>query len=131
MTRLWVHEVSRVFHDRLVNEEDREWFKESMVELLGSNFRVHWTIDELFNQKTIYFSDLLKLDFPEKTYEEIKDVKKLVNVLEGKLDEYNSELTPMKLVFFTDAIDHILRIVRVLRQPRGNMMLIGVGGCGK
>jgi dynein heavy chain len=58
---------------------------------------------------------LLKLDFPEKYYEEIKDVKKLVKVLEDKLDDYNSEQTPMKLVFFADAINHILRIVRVLK----------------
>lgn len=61
----------------------------------------------------------------------IKDDKKLTKVLDDKLDEYNMEFSPMKLVFFTDAISHILRIVRVLRSPRGNMMLIGVGGCGK
>ena len=37
----------------------------------------------------------------------------------------------MNLVFFEDAVLHILRIMRSLRQPRGNIMLIGVGGSGK
>lgn len=34
-TKLWIHEVSRVFYDRLINDEDRDWFKELIVELLG------------------------------------------------------------------------------------------------
>ena len=37
----------------------------------------------------------------------------------------------MDLTFFEDAIDHICRITRILNQPRGNAMLIGVSGCGK
>lgn len=25
-SKLWIHENTRVFHDRLINEEDKEWF---------------------------------------------------------------------------------------------------------
>jgi dynein heavy chain len=37
----------------------------------------------------------------------------------------------MKLVFFLDAIEHVARITRMIRQDRGNALLVGVGGTGK
>jgi dynein heavy chain len=53
-------------------------------------------------------------------------------MLEDKLSDYNiSNANKMDLVFFDDAINHLCRIARILRQPRGNAMLIGVSGCGK
>jgi hypothetical protein len=48
------------------------------------------------------------------------------------LDDYNmASQREMKLVFFMDAIEHISRIARMIRQQRGNALLVGVGGCGK
>ena len=53
----------------------------------------------------------------------------LLNTLNHYLEEYNTTFpNKMNLVFFIDAINHICRIVRVLLQPRGNSMLIGVSG---
>ncbi len=37
----------------------------------------------------------------------------------------------MKLVMFLDACDHVSRIERVIRQPLGNSLLLGVGGSGR
>jgi dynein heavy chain len=52
--------------------------------------------------------------------------------MEEQLDDYN--MTPgivaMDIVLFRDALEHVTRIVRVIRQARGNMFLIGIGGSG-
>mmetsp|Transcript_28329 Transcript_28329/g.25142 ORF Transcript_28329/g.25142 Transcript_28329/m.25142 type:complete len:530 (+) Transcript_28329:1264-2853(+) len=132
MLRLWVHECSRVFGDRLINNTDREWFGKSVTELLGRVFSVNWEYEALFVQHTITFGDLLKLEAPTKLYEEIKDRDKLLKVLDDKQEEHNmTNQKKFNLVFFEDAVNHIVRISRILRQPRGNAMLIGVGGSGK
>ena len=53
-------------------------------------------------------------------------------VLEEYLEDYNQVNTSqMRLVLFTDAIQHISRISRIIRQPLGNALLLGVGGSGR
>ena len=85
--------------------------------------------DDTFN---VLFTDILKLDGGVSIYEEITDPKKLYKLLENKQEDYNfSNNDKLELVFFDEAIQQILRICRIVRQPRGNALLIGVGGSGK
>jgi P-loop containing dynein motor region D4 len=59
-------------------------------------------------------------------------MEKLIRVLEEYLADYNATTSSsMNVVFFRDAVEHIVRMCRILRQPRGNALLIGAGGCGK
>jgi dynein heavy chain, axonemal len=57
---------------------------------------------------------------------------KIIEKVEFYLEDFNQGTkTPMKLVMFLDACDHVSRICRILRQPLGHALLLGVGGSGR
>jgi dynein heavy chain len=65
-------------------------------------------------------------------YQYVTDLVALVKKIEEYLEDYNASVkTPMKLILFLDACDHVCKIGRVLRQPQGNALLLGVGGSGR
>jgi len=59
--KLWANEAFRVFHDRLINDDDREWFVTYSKDLIGKNFKLPCD-DDTFN--TLRYGDLLRLDSP-------------------------------------------------------------------
>eukprot|EP00002_Diphylleia_rotans_P007300 TRINITY_DN1682_c0_g1_i3.p1 TRINITY_DN1682_c0_g1~~TRINITY_DN1682_c0_g1_i3.p1 ORF type:complete len:1955 (-),score=398.96 TRINITY_DN1682_c0_g1_i3:368-6232(-) len=135
LLRLWCHENMRVFHDRLIDEQDKLYFTTMLIELINKKFTAGWDHDEVFVQGSIFFGDYLKgtaAMIPIRRYEEIPDYARHTKVLENYLDEYNMNTSKeMRLVFFKDAVEHLSRIARIIRQPRGNAMLVGVGGSGR
>uniref|UniRef100_A0AAR2J4M4 Dynein, axonemal, heavy chain 1 n=1 Tax=Pygocentrus nattereri TaxID=42514 RepID=A0AAR2J4M4_PYGNA len=115
---LWYHESCRVFQDRLVSAEDRDWFDQLLqqyIQEFGCSFQ------EVVPHQPLLFGDFMVPGTDSK----------LARVMEEYMEDYNQvSTTKMKLVLFMDAIQHVCRISRILRQPLGNALLLGVGGSG-
>ncbi|NWV36400.1 DYH1 protein, partial [Grantiella picta] len=129
LLRLWYHESCRVFRDRLVSEEDRTWFDSLMKEKIEE---FDTTFEEVIPFQPVLFGDFMEPGANVKVYQAINSQDKMKLVVEEYLEEYNQSNTPeLKLVLFMDAIQHICRISRILRQAPGNALLLGVGGSGR
>ncbi|GBG29641.1 Dynein heavy chain 7, axonemal [Hondaea fermentalgiana] len=133
LVRIWGHECMRVFKDRLINEEDRSWFDEALGGKVSEHYSADWSKIAPRNRPLIYgnFIDPTQL-VESRVYDELDDMATLKEVMEGYLVDYNNMSSKkMNLVLFMNAIEHVARISRVLCQPLGNALLVGVGGSGR
>ncbi|XP_063845652.1 dynein axonemal heavy chain 7-like isoform X5 [Scylla paramamosain] len=144
MKKLWVHEILRVFYDRLVDANDRKW----LLDRISASCTNH--LNEDFNQlmgeldqngdgevsegdlRNLVYCDFADPKSESRHYVQVDNLEGLRSVVEGYLHEFNNmSKKPMNLVMFKFALEHLARICRVLRQPRGHAMLVGVGGSGR
>ncbi|XP_033636218.1 dynein heavy chain 2, axonemal-like isoform X2 [Asterias rubens] len=131
ITRLWIHECFRVFSDRLVNDTDSEAFVNILSDKLGNLFEQTFHNICPNKQPPIFGDFISQAEVP--IYEDLQEFTSLKRFMEDALDDYNSTpgVISMDLVLFRDAIEHVSRIIRVIGQPRGNMLLVGIGGSGR
>jgi len=128
LVKCWAHECQRVFQDRLVSKADQQWFLDLLKSAMETHFKKQWKA--IVKVEPLVFSDFL--DQRQAMYQEIVDHDALTEVLNGFLIDYNSlAKRGMELVLFGAAVQHVARIVRVLRIPLGNALLVGVGGSGR
>ncbi|NWR46185.1 DYH17 protein, partial [Regulus satrapa] len=128
LVRLWLHEAERVYGDKLVDEEDQYSFKKLLADICKASFQ-ELNEELMFAKPNIYCHFAQGMD--ESKYMPVTSWAALSDLLREALDSYNDVNAAMNLVLFEDAVSHICRISRILESPRGNALLVGVGGSGK
>ena len=128
LVRLWVHECNRVYRDKLVEQRDIDLYDKIQYDAVKKCF-------EDYDDNLIFRQPLLFCHFAagigDSKYQPVIDYAEVCRLLKEALDNHNELNAAMNLVLFDDAVSHVLRINRVLEGPRGNALLIGVGGSGK
>jgi dynein heavy chain, axonemal len=142
--RLFTHEVYRVFYDRLIDDADREWLFGKIKDLVETHLNVKF--DQVFEHldfnkdgkvedddlRSLMFGDFLTPNAAIALYDEALNIDNASEVIKAKLDDYNQvSKAPMNLVIFRFAVEHVSRISRILKQPAGHALLVGVGGSGR
>ncbi|CAB3241075.1 unnamed protein product [Arctia plantaginis] len=128
LLRLWLHETSRVYGDKLTEDKDIDAFLKVQIDICKKSFE---DIDEgvVFEKPNIFCHFAGGIGEPK--YMPILSWEQLSKLLSEAMSSYNDLIAAMNLVLFEDAMMHICRISRILESPRGSALLIGVGGSGK
>jgi dynein heavy chain len=115
---------------RLISDDDKTYVIEQIENTIRSTFG---DVAEQALVDPILFGDFKNVgnDHEVRVYEDVETYDNIKPVFEAQLDEYNLKNKKMKLVMFDDALEHLTRCHRCLRLPRGNLLLVGLGGSGK
>ncbi|OHT04931.1 Dynein heavy chain family protein [Tritrichomonas foetus] len=142
---LWAHECMRVFPDKFVCQEDKDWFLNTIrkvgCETFGDNF------DQILSEsgQKLFCSFMTDIDYSQyegmdenkipRIYEEVSTFDALNERCQEFMKEHNQKPSTkgkkLDLVLFNDAMNHLCRISRIIGMQRGHAMLVGVGGSGK
>lgn len=128
LVRLWIHEATRVYSDKLTDAADIDKFQKFIPDAVKTNI-------EEYDSTTVFNTPLIFCHFAgglaDSKYLQSSGFESLSALLTEAQVNYNELIGAINLVLFEDAIGHVCRINRILEGPRGNALLIGVGGSGK
>ncbi|XP_046144739.1 dynein axonemal heavy chain 12-like isoform X1 [Osmia bicornis bicornis] len=139
--RLWAHEIWRVFGDRILDNNDKEWLFLKIREIAKCHFKDSFEtiFDYLPKSKNneitqdsfnyLMFNNFMDND---KRYEEISSIEKLKNKVLFYLNEYNKNVTnKIDVVISQYILECLIKISRILIIPGGNLLMISNVGSGR
>ncbi|KAM6931388.1 dynein axonemal heavy chain 10 [Xenentodon cancila] len=128
--RVWRNECLRIFHDRLIDEDDKALVQSHIKNLIEKHFKSDM---EAVMRDPILFGDYRTAlsESEPRVYEDIHDYDASKAIFQEILEEYNENKMRMNLVLFDNALEHLTRVHRIIRIDRGHALLVGVSGSGK
>ncbi|KAM4031554.1 dynein axonemal heavy chain 9 isoform 1-T1 [Anomaloglossus baeobatrachus] len=129
LVKLYLHESNRVYRDKMVEEKDFDMFDKIQTDMVKKFYDdIDETLEEARSMNMFcHFAN----GVGEPKYMPVQSWPSLNKILVDALDNHNEVNAAMNLVLFEDAMSHVCRINRILESPRGNALLVGVGGSGK
>ncbi|CAG9798387.1 unnamed protein product [Chironomus riparius] len=145
-TKIWCHETSRVFFDRLTNFDDRQQAFVKISQCIRAHFKDK--IDDIFDDllgdddrkltcekmNSLLFGSYFDMDaeVDERKYEIVANANALRELAYQCLEEYNAtHNAKMDIVLFDYALQHLNKICRIISMPGGSALLVGMGGSGR
>ena len=140
LVRLWRHECERVFVDKLTNQPDKTWTNKAILDTIahciqeslvpkveGKCYFVNFLLDPEFDD------DGVCVDERPKLYQYVEDLELVRSKALAFQKQHNEEtrVGKLELVLFEYALEHLMRVSRLINMDRGSAMLVGVGGSGK
>ena len=110
LVRVWAHEALRLFQDRLVYDDERQWTEEKIDEVAAANFR-GLSLDTALMLPILY-SNWLSRDYVPVEQEAPREFVK------ARLKVLHEEELDVPLVLFNEVLDYVLRIDRIFHQNR-------------
>ncbi|KAF6216101.1 hypothetical protein GE061_000439 [Apolygus lucorum] len=128
--RAWRNEFTRVICDRLIDEEDRSIMYKYMKDEIAARFP---ECLKYVMRDPLLFGDFRNamIKSEPRRYEDLLDYEAVFHLFTEIAMSYNKNNDRMDLILFEDALEHLTRIHRSLRQTRGHIVLIGAANSGK
>ncbi len=86
------------------------------------------SLESAFKEPLLYAHQINENNAETKYNAPVDSYENLRKIFEEKLASYNNEYEPIKIVFFESVINHICRIMRIMKLPNGNALLVGMNG---
>ncbi|EMR09626.1 hypothetical protein PNEG_02210 [Pneumocystis murina B123] len=122
LIRFWFYESLKLFQDRLVSDDERQWTENTSKEMFLKYFLN--ISDSIFN-KPILYSNWLSKNYMPVNKELLRDY------IQARLKTFCEEEIDVPLILFDDILNHVLRIDKAFHQTQGHLIFIGISGSGK